>query len=119
MTREEQFLQLVQTALLAHFARKPLQRDGEIPRDLSEMDGMYDDDSMFSMSLAQQVVITGKLPARSPCFLAMEFVHHFINNNPSKEKAKNMPEWIRGVGWASNDPIEEEATEKRFGFNQT
>jgi hypothetical protein len=119
MTREEQFLQLVQVGLTVHECRKPPRPEGSLPRDLSEIGGDYSFDAVIVMSLAQQVVLTGRLPAKpAPFTLATEFLS-FVLDKPgigSVTPRSEKPEWLEGIGFLANPIEDKEARKTAIGF---
>lgn len=119
MTREEQFLQLVQVGLTVHECRKPPRREGYVPREISDLSGDYSGRAVITMSLAQQVVLTGRLPpAPSPFTLAREFLSFVLDKRGigGAHAQSEKPKWLEGLGFLANQIEREEDRKSAIGF---
>jgi hypothetical protein len=119
MTREEQFLQLVQVGLTVHECRKPPRPEGHLPRDLDEITGDFSFDAVLIMSLAQQVVLTGRLPPKTaPFTLARDYLSCVLDKRGigSASRRAEKPKWLEGIGYLANPIKDEEARKTAIGF---
>jgi hypothetical protein len=119
MTREEQFLQMVQVGVIVHEARKPPRSPSELPRDVSDITGDYSLDAVIIMSLAQQVVLTGRLPSSpSPFTLTREYLSFMLERRRigSAPSRAEKPAWLDGIGWMANNLVDEEERNTAIGF---